>query len=561
MIKERTYLQSHYKTLIDQGIDPVLARILASRGISSARAHEMTLANLLPIDNLMHCGLAAKVILDAITSKSKICIVADYDADGATACALGISVLRKLGADVSYFVPDRQKHGYGLTPEISHLVSQMDTKLLITVDNGIASVSGVDTAKELGMTVLITDHHLPAEKLPKADCIVNPNQPNDAFQSKNLAGVGVMFYVLIALRQLMITRNLISKASALNLADYLDLVALGTIADVVPLDQNNRILVSNGLRRLRLGKTRPGIRALFSVANRKLENARTGDLGFSIGPRLNAAGRLDDMRVGIECLLAENELQAQQLATQLDNLNIERREIEKDMTEQALNSVRLEKLNEVNGVVIYDERWHPGVVGILASRIKDKIKKPTIAFANSDQETIKGSGRSTKGIHLRDTLDEITKKDPDLIIKFGGHAAAAGLEIEKSKLDYFSRQFDDVVSNALQNTDMDSDDFTDGELSVDKLTTEFAQSLSHIPWGQSFPEPTFQNEFEVVSQKLLKDAHLKLILRFPNTETEFDAIYFNQREFARDRIKCIYRVDTNDFYKHRPLQLIVNQWF
>ena len=560
MIKERAYLQSHYKTLIDEGIDSVLARILASRGISSAKAHEMKLANLLPADDLMHCGRAAKVILDAITSKSEICIVADYDADGATACALGMSVLRKLGANVSYFVPDRQKHGYGLTPEISRLVGQMGTKLLITVDNGMASVTGVTTAKELGMTVLITDHHLPAEKLPKADCIVNPNQPNDVFQSKNLAGVGVMFYVLIALRQLMINTTLIDKASAPNLADYLDLVALGTIADVVPLDQNNRILVSNGLRRMRLGKTRPGIRALFSVANRQLKNARASDLGFSIGPRLNAAGRLDDMKVGIECLLAENELQAQQLATQLDNLNIERREIEKDMMEQALDSVKLEKLRAVNGAVIYDERWHPGVVGILASRIKDKIKKPTIAFANSDQKTIKGSGRSTKGIHLRDTLDEITKRDPNLIIKFGGHAAAAGLEIEKSKLDNFSVQFDHVVSKALQITDIDSDDFTDGELSADKLTTEFAQTLSNIPWGQSFPEPTFRNQFEVVSQKLLKDAHLKLVLRFPKTNLELDAIYFNQREFASDRVDCIYRVEINDFYKHRHLQLILNRW-
>ena len=547
--------------LREKGLSPVLARVLAARGIKEADELDDTLSNLIPYDNLKNCRKAAQLLADAIDNQEKILIVADYDADGATAAAIAILFLRDAGVTVDYFVPNRFEHGYGLTPEIVDIVATKNTDLIITVDNGIASISGVARAHELGIKVLITDHHLPGSELPQAACIVNPNQPGDNFKSKSIAGVGVMFYVLIALRSELRDRGYFEKTgSEPNLADLLDLVALGTVADVVPLDRNNRILVDQGLRRIRSGKINPGIKALLRVAKKNSSFVRSADFGFAVGPRLNAAGRLTDMKLGIECLISSHSQIAMKLAEELDQLNVERRHIEGKMKDQALKILDDIETKVDAGVTLFDTQWHSGVVGILASRVKEKLNRPVIAFALEKNGALKGSGRSIQGIHLRDVLDALTKIDPNVIDKFGGHAMAAGLTIQADQLERFSELLNDVVTGEFKKNVIDNSIYVDGPLEEEDTTSGLAQEIRMQVWGQAFPEPSFRNELYVRTHRLLNETHTKLQISFSPNGALIDAILFNFNDAVPDVINCVYRLDINDFFDHKPVQLIIETW-
>ena len=559
-IVTRSVPQPAFDVLRMSGVHPVLARVYAARGVNTPQQLDTSFSGLAAADRLKNCVAMAQFLADAIAAGQRLLIVADYDADGATACALGMMALQSLGAQVEYLVPNRFEYGYGLTPEIVALAAARRPDFLITVDNGIASIEGVEAAHKLGIRVLITDHHLPGAQLPAAACIVNPNQPDCNFPSKNLAGVGVMFYVLLALRAELRTRGWFEGRDEPNLADLLDLVALGTVADVVRLDDNNRILVSQGLKRIRAGRARPGIAALLRVAGRDPARASAYDLGFVVAPRLNAAGRLTDMSVGIECLLARDSGRAAELAAQLDSLNRERRDIEAGMQETALALMeRIEPLDAYS-LSLYDETWHQGVIGILAARLRERYNRPVIAFAPGSNGEAKGSGRSIPGLHLRDALDLVSKRHPGLILRFGGHAAAAGLTVRSADMAAFENAFEQTVRELLTPADLERVIETDGGLDPDDVSLPFAELLAEQVWGQGFAPPSFLGEFEVVEQKIVGGRHLKLRLRRIAAEPVFNAILFGREAPLPSRVSTVYRVQVNEFNGMRSVQLVLDHW-
>ncbi|WP_165008208.1 single-stranded-DNA-specific exonuclease RecJ [Neisseria yangbaofengii] len=559
-IQTRSFNQSVCDTLINAGADPLIARLCAARDVQTPQELEDKLTGLLPYQSLNQCEAAAVRLADAIARQEKILIVADYDVDGATACAVGIKGLSAMGAAVDFLVPNRFEHGYGLTPELAEIAAEKGTNLLLTVDNGIASLAGVARAQALGLDVVVTDHHLPAEQVP--DCIiVNPNQRGCGFESKSLAGVGVIFYVLMALRAELRRRQYFSDGlQEPNLAELLDLVALGTVADVVALDHNNRILVSQGLKRMRQGKMRPGIRALFEVARRDWRKAQPFDMGFALGPRINAAGRLDDMALGIACLLADNDRQAKELAAQLNNLNIERREIEQSMLQDALDSFPETLPGRQATLVAYREDYHQGVIGIVASRLKDRFYRPTIVFAPADNGEVRGSGRSIPNLHLRDALDLVSKRHPDLILKFGGHAMAAGLSILEHKIPAFQTAFEQAVRDMVSEDDLSQTFITDGSLPAVEITLERAQSLARHVWGQGFAPPSFTDEFHVVRQQWMgaEGKHKKVWLQ--KDGFEFEAMFWRCSEEIPEHIRTVYRPVANEWRNNVELQLYIDYW-
>ncbi|MCZ6828506.1 MAG: single-stranded-DNA-specific exonuclease RecJ [Gammaproteobacteria bacterium] len=554
-----------------QRLAPVLAQVYANRGLCAESELNLKLDQLLPPGDLLGLADAAVLLADCVEQQKTIVIVGDFDADGATSSALAVTVLQQVGAgNVSYLVPNRFEYGYGLTPEIVALALQRQPDLIITVDNGISSLEGVAAAAEQGVKTLITDHHLPGASLPDAEVIVNPNQPGCTFASKNLAGVGVIFYVMLALRAELRGRGWFERQSGAepNLAEVLDLVALGTVADVVPLDKNNRILVEQGLLRMRAGNARPGIRALLEIANRPLARLTASDLSYAVAPRLNAAGRLDDMSVGIECLLAADEATGRQYATQLNDLNRDRQLIEREMQREAM--LLLEEFLRTTGgsvppaLCLYDSNWHQGVVGILASRIKEHLHRPTIAFAEGEPGEIKGSARSIPGLHIRDALDRVATQYPGLVKKFGGHAMAAGLSLADTDFERFRDAFESEVERLLDGVELDAVVETDGELAAHDLTLPLARILRYAgPWGQHFPEPLFDGVFQVVHQRLVGERHLKLVLSHPDRpDNLLDAIAFNiDRDLwpnhAVQRIAIAYHLDSNEYRGRESLQLLV----
>lgn len=556
-LRHRTAPDPAREALTRAGLSPLLARLFAARGVAGPDDLKRGLDELLPYPRLLHCEAAAARLADAIARRERLLVVGDYDADGATATAVAMSGLQSLGADVAYLVPNRFEYGYGLSPEIVRLAAERKPHLLITVDNGIAAHAGIEEARHLGLEVLVTDHHLPGDTLPEA-LIVNPNQPGCPFPSKHLAGVGVMFYLLMALRAEIRKRGGFATRTEPNLATLLDLVALGTVADVVRLDTNNRLLVAQGVTRMRRGLARPGIQALFQVAGRKPERACAEDLGFVVGPRLNAAGRLSDMSLGIECLLSPDPGRALALAGELDRLNRERRGIEADMQEQAL--ALLEGITVADGasLCLFDPAWHQGVIGLLASRLKERHHRPTLIFADGGDGLLKGSGRSIPGLHLRDALDRVDRLAPGLMLKFGGHAAAAGLTLHRERFEEFTQLFETVARAELSEADLTRSIETDGELAREEFSLENAETLRDTVWGQGFPAPSFHGDFLVQSQRLVGEKHLKLRLAGDGFAAE--AILFNQATPLPERIQAVYRLDVNEWNGNRGLQLGVSHW-
>lgn len=534
-------------------VSPLMSRLLAARGVTELAQLGANLSNLLPPHTLTHNQAMAKLLADAIMTNKKLLVIGDYDADGATATAVAVKGLRAFGATVDFLVPNRFEYGYGLTPEIVALAARQMPDVIITVDNGIASVDGVAAANALGMQVLITDHHLPGLETPQAACIINPNQHGCTFASKHLAGVGVMFYGLLGLRAELRERGVYAQKPEPNLTELLDLVALGTVADLVKLDDNNRILVEQGLRRIRAGACSQGILALLRVSGRQHQATNAQDLGFYVGPRLNAAGRLDDMTLGIQCLLAESELDATKIAQQLHDLNLQRRSIEADMQDSA--NISLDELDVASqfAISIYQADWHQGVIGILASRIKERYHRPVIAFADAGEGMLKGSGRSIAGLHLRDALDLLSKHQPDLIVKFGGHAMAAGLTIQQVDFERFKLSFEVVVKSLITEADLESVLEVDGSLNGDEMTFQTAQTLENQLWGQGFAPPLFYDEFEVLNQRVLAEKHLKLTLK--KSSVVIDAIYFNQPEFLDSPVQVAYQLQTNNYNGLQKVQL------
>ena len=544
--------------LVREGLHPVLARVCAARGIRHRGELEDKLAGLVPPAELMNAERAGTLLAEAIGAGERMLIVADYDCDGATACAVGVRALSAFGAKVGYLVPNRFEHGYGLTPEIVAIAARSKPDLLITVDNGIASVEGVDAARQAGIDVLITDHHLPGAQLPAAAVIVNPNQPGCAFPSKSLAGVGVMFYVMLALRAELRRRGAFAGKEEPVLGDLLDLVALGTVADVVPLDFNNRVLVTQGLRRIRAGRMQEGVRALFAVAGRLPMRAGSFDLGFLLGPRLNAAGRLSDMSLGIECLTTDDRGRALEIARRLDDLNQERRSIESEMQAQAEELVAKISVGESCSISLYDPSWHQGVIGILAGRIKDRAHRPAFAFALSGPGEIRGSGRSIGGLHLRDALDLLAKREPGLLLRFGGHAAAAGLTLRASDFERFARGFEDVARELLSPAQLSRSIETDGSLEPAYLDLGLARLLDHQVWGQGFPQPLFCDDFEVQGQRVVGDKHLKL--KLARAGRTLEAIRFNALDPLPAQVRAAYRLSVEEFRGAQNLQLVIEHW-
>jgi single-stranded-DNA-specific exonuclease len=550
------------------GLHPVLARVYAARHVTSSAELDHSLERLVPPGRLKGMEAAELLLAGAIRNGRRLLIVADFDADGATSCALAVRALRAMGArDVRYVVPNRFEYGYGLTPEIVTVAAQQAPEVLITVDNGISSVEGVQAAKALGMQVLITDHHLPGAELPVADAIVNPNQPGDEFPSKSLAGVGVIFYVMLALRARMRAEGWFAQQNIPepNFARLLDLAALGTVADVVPLDHNNRILVAQGLKRINQEQACPGILALLKVAGRKPGRLVASDLGFVVAPRLNAAGRLTDMSLGIECLLTDNESRALEIARELDRLNRERRAIESGMQVQALDIVRKLHLEEGSlppGLCLFDAGWHQGVIGILAARLRERVHRPVIAFAPANETEIKGSARSVPGLHIRDALDAVAARHPGLVSKFGGHAMAAGLSLPSAHFEDFRRAFADEVARHLDEDDLHGEIHSDGDLTVSDFSLDLAQQLRAAgPWGQGFPEPLFDGVFEVVDRRVVAEKHLKLTLRTAPGAPPIEAIAFRALESGRlpawSQVRVAFRLDVNEYQGNRSLQLVI----
>ncbi|CEK10702.1 single-stranded-DNA-specific exonuclease RecJ [Legionella hackeliae] len=549
----------------------VLQRVFAARGIQETKQLDKTLQALLPFNALIDIEKAAIRIEQALKAQERILIIGDFDADGATSTALAVSALRIMGASqVEFLVPNRFDFGYGLTPAIVEVAKKWQPHLIITVDNGIASIDGVETANSFGIDVLVTDHHLPAETLPKACAIVNPNQPNDPFPSKSIAGVGVIFYVMLALRRQLVKNNWFEEQGLVepNMAQFLDLVALGTVADVVPLDQNNRIMVNQGLTRIKQGQCRPGIKALIEIAGRDCARLRESDLGFAVAPRLNAAGRLDDMSLGIDCLLTADMEKARSLAAHLDELNQERRVIEAEMKEQAMIAVekltkKIENSQLPAALCLVDPLWHQGVIGILAGRLKEKYHRPVIAFAKVSDTEYKGSARSIPGLNIRDVLAAVDKDNPGLITKFGGHAMAAGLSIVPGSFTTFQQAFVAEVNKYIDISQCEGEILTDGSLNTQELSLETAVLLQQAgPWGQQFPEPCFDNIFEVLEQRLVGQHHLKLTLAHPEGG-HFEAIAFNidvnlwPNHRAR-QIHAAYKLDINSYQGRTKLQLVID---
>ncbi|MBU2072010.1 MAG: single-stranded-DNA-specific exonuclease RecJ [Gammaproteobacteria bacterium] len=548
-------------------LHPLLTRLYASRGVSNASELERGAAGLLPFSSLKGIDAAVQLLCQALTQQQQLVIVGDFDADGATSTAVLVTGLKALGFKrVEYLVPNRFEYGYGLTPEMAELAVAQGAELIVTVDNGISAIEGVALAKKAGVKVLVTDHHLAGAELPAADAIVNPNQPGCTFASKALAGVGVAFYLLLALRAKLRQQGYFTpELKEPNLAELLDLVALGTVADVVPLDANNRILVYQGLMRIRSGKCRPGIQALIDVANRSAAKLTASDFGFALAPRLNAAGRLDDMSLGISCLLARDLGLARQYAAELDSLNVERRAIEQSMQTEAqafLSQLSFDGAELPECLCLYRHDWHQGVIGILAGRIKEQFHRPTIVFAQGDEGELKGSARSINGLHIRDLLEEISSHYPGLIKKFGGHAMAAGLTISAERLDTFKLALSLTAKKHLTPEQLTAVIYTDGELPADCFDIGFSQLLQNAgPWGQAFPEPVFDGEFTLISQKMLADKHLKMMLQTP-TGTLVDAIWFNANNKAWpnvnvQKVQLAYQLDINEYRDKQSLQLIV----
>ena len=550
-------------------IHPVLKRVYASRNIKSSKDLDYSLSSLIPFEQLSGINDAVILLQEMLEQKKRMLIIADFDADGATSCALAIRGLTAMGAkDVIYVVPNRFEHGYGLSPEIVDVALDYDPDLIITVDNGISSICGVEYARKNGVKVLITDHHLPAKELPNADVIINPQLANDKFPSKNLAGVGVIFYILLALRaklkqEYWFENNNIDYP---NLANFLDLVALGTIADLVPLDKNNRTMVAHGLKLIKNNKSKPGIYALLNQAGRQLSKLTSSDLSFAVAPRLNAAGRLTDMSLGIECLLTDDEDDAIKIAGKLNRLNIERRKIQDNMQEEAL--AELEKyLQDTSGeipygICIYDKDWHQGVVGILASKIKEKFNRPVIVFAKENEGVLKGSARPISGLHIKDVFDEIATLHPDLILTFGGHAMAAGLTIKESQYSNFSNIFNKYANQYISSDKLEDEYLTDGELSDEDFTVPLAQAIQDAgPWGQSFPEPTFAGQFKILDKRVVGENHLKLKLQSRDNSATLDAIAFNMTDTnwppETQQIVSAYRLGINDFQGNTQVQLFL----
>lgn len=590
-IVERSCDTQACERLEQAGIDPILARIYAARGLGTAEDLDVGLSRLLPFAGMRNLERLAAILADAIEQARRILIVGDYDCDGATACAVGVLALRAFGAKVEYLVPNRFDFGYGLTPEIVRIAAQRQPDFLVTVDNGIASVDGVAAANALGMQVLITDHHLPGAQLPEAACIVNPNQAGCEFPSKHLAGVGVMFYAMLALRAELRRRGSFGEREAPNLAELLDLVALGTVADVVRLDRNNRVLVEQGLRRIRVGRCRPGITALLNAAGRNVARATTYDLGFVAGPRINAAGRLDDITLGIECLLAQSTERADELARQLDQLNRDRRGIEKDMQAGALAHLESIEAGEMYGLSVYREDWHQGVIGILAARLRERFHRPVIAFAAGADGELKGSGRSTTGLHLRDALDLLDKRQPGLMLRFGGHAGAAGLSIRAGDFARFRDGFDALLRELLSAADLERRIETDGALAAERATLALAEAIGTTSWGQGFPAPRFHGVFHVLDQRVVGEAHLKLQLaaadESPRTASPVQpphkpdiatldasdgrgmrgarrntltAMLFRHADPLPARIRAVFALEVNEWKDARTLQLTIDYW-
>ncbi len=554
------------------GVHPVLARAYRARGVAAREDLALSLDRLLPVSSLDGVAAAAELLL--AHRERRVLVVGDFDADGATSTALIVRALRGWGyVAVDFLVPNRFEFGYGLTPEIVALAAQRNPELIVTVDNGISSVAGVAAARALGIEVLVTDHHLAGAELPDARVIVNPNLPGASFGSRALAGVGVAFYVMVALHRELAARALL-PAGAPAPTEFLDLVALGTVADVVPLDLNNRILVAQGLRRIRAGRCGAGIRALLDVAGRNLTQLTATDLGFAVGPRLNAAGRLDDMTIGIRCLLADSPTEAGMLAARLDQLNQERRGIEAKMQETALAAVRGLRDAELEAgaggrrraaLCLYDPGWHQGVVGLVASRLKERMRRPVVAFADNADGTLRGSARSVPGVHIRDVFDSVAARHPGLLVRFGGHAMAAGLTLERDRLDAFSQAFEAEVERLAASATLADAVESDGALSVDEISLTTAEALRDGgPWGQAFPEPTFDGEFDITRSRPVGERHLKMWVEVAGTGRRFDAIAFNLLEPGRDagrvpeRARLVYRLDINEYGGERRLQLLVD---
>ena len=565
----RRYVTDESSALLHD-LPPVLARVYRHRGVCSADELNYSLARLPAPDLLKGLPEAIALLVAALQQQQHILVVGDFDADGATSTAVALRGLRALGAkNVDFLVPDRFVYGYGLTPEIVQLARQQQPDLIITVDNGISSIEGVAAAKNAGIKVLVTDHHLPGTELPNADAIVNPNQPHCAFPDKALAGVGVMFYVLLALRKHLRELDWFTeqKIAEPNLANLLDLVALGTVADVVPLSHINRILVQQGLQRIRAGQCCAGIRALADIAGKKLPRLMTTDFGFAIAPRLNAAGRLDDMKHGIECLLTDDPVLAQQYAVELDAMNKTRRAIQDDMQNIALNDPRLAAWQDGEALpwslCLYDSSWHQGVIGVLAGKIKDRFHRPAIMFADVGVDEIKGSARSVAGLHIRDALDSIAARHPHILSKFGGHAMAAGLTIRREHFLQFADLFEQEVQLWLDETDLDAALLSDGELSATDISLETAELLRAAgPWGQRFPEPVFDGVFKIINQKLVGEKHVRLRVAALDDKSFFDAIAFNidveqWSPTVGGYVHLAYRLDVNEYNGQRSVQLLV----
>lgn len=548
--------------------NPIIRQIYASRGIKSLSMLDRRVGALAHYQSLKGVEAAVLLLAKSLEQQKNIVIVGDFDADGATSTALTMLCLSRMGAkNIGYLVPNRFDFGYGLSPEIVDVAHQQGAEVIITVDNGISCLAGVERAKSLGMQVVITDHHLAAKTLPCADAIVNPNQPGCEFLSKNLAGVGVAFYLMLALRSHLKLQNWFERKGLAepNLAEFLDIVALGTVADVVPLDDNNRILVHQGIQRIRSGKCRPGIQAMIDVAGKQLPRLVASDLGFVLGPRLNAAGRLDDMSLGIECLLSEDPNQARRMAVELDGLNQTRRDIQQSMQEEAvaaLQSIEMDSQQNKIGIVVYQADFHQGVIGIVAGKIKDQFNRPTIAFAHQDDQVLKGSARSISGLHIRDLFEEINSRYPGLIIKFGGHAMAAGLSIHADQLSAFTQVFEQVSGELLANIDLTNQVISDGELASNDFSLDFAQQIKDAgPWGQGFPEPVFDGVFDLADQRLLGGKHLKMMVRHSSGQL-LDAIAFNVEEgmwpnSQVSQVSLAYKLDINEFRGRVSLQLMV----
>lgn len=542
-----------------QGLHPLMARLLAARGVRDQSELSTDWSALIAPGELNHIDEAALALAQAIEAQQKILIVADYDCDGATACAVALRGLRALGAKVDYLVPNRFETGYGLSAEVVELAIKHHSgkpDLIVTVDNGIASVQGVITAKDHGIDVIVTDHHLPGPTLPPALAIVNPNQDGCGFPSKNLAGVGVMFYVLMALRTTMRSRGHFDHRPEPRLDGLIDLVALGTVADVVKLDTNNRLLVTRGLKRMRAGQMQPGLRALFAVSGRDASQASAFDLGFTIGPRINAAGRLTDMSLGIECLTTDDEQQAIELARELDRINQERRQIEVTMREQAMASMsELKPDTQQAAICVYQAGWHQGVVGLVASRLKEQYWRPVVALAPGGDGTWRGSGRSIPDVHLRDVFDLVSKRHPGIILKFGGHAMAAGLTLNEEGLETFASALSDAVMEMTGKNHFSARIETDGSLQTGWANTQTATLLQQQVWGAGFPAPLFLDEFNVQGQRLVGGKHMKLSLM--RDRQRFDAIWFNRDEPVPDVIRAVYRPTPNVWQSKVSLQLVI----